>query len=71
MKHWMLNGDRPGNNKGSGSGAHVVDFIDIKAIEVHNNYENLTIGSRSTAFNVNMAACERSLDEGGGLLQFL
>lgn len=24
-------------------GAHVLDFIDIKAIEVHNNYEYLTI----------------------------
>ena len=24
-------------------GAHVLDFIDIKAIEVHNNYEYLTL----------------------------
>lgn len=38
-------------------GAHVLDFIDIKAIEVHNNYEYLTVWSKPIALYTNMA-CE-------------
>lgn len=31
------------NKSETSFGAHVLDFIDIKAIEVHNNFEYLTI----------------------------
>lgn len=53
---WCKSVRKSSINKGeSGFGAHVLVFIDIKAIEVHNIYEYLTTWSKSIALYINMA----------------